>query len=55
MNKSKDMLEKQQGLSTTTAQKFNSSIFEEKEHFLRLKEFEELCERNEEYRQRLGM
>lgn len=50
---STDNLNKLKTDSSRVHQSYNDSILKEKEHFKRIKEFEEECDKNDELRQRL--
>lgn len=50
---STETLNKLKGDSTRVHTNYNESIMKEKEHFKRIKEFEEECDKNDELRQRM--
>lgn len=55
ITKSETQLAKQADLNKVANANYNQQILEEKEHFIRLKEFEDLCDKNDDLRARLGV
>jgi len=54
IGQSTDQLTKLRQDYSKVQQSYNESIIKEKEHFKRIKDFEEECDKNDEYRKRMS-